>query len=194
MDMAQCPHASCAMTHRVVIKLGKRCMATINASIPVLTWAAQREHLVEGELIERFPKWEGWIRGNSHPTLKQLEQFARLTHTPIGYFFLPEPPELTLPVPDFRTVGSTAVREPSTATCWTPSISVSSGKTGIRTTLALTGWTGCRLWVASACKTAPTTLLARCGKCLECPPRSDATCRRGRTPCANWSGRPKAWT
>jgi len=88
-------------------------MATINASILVLAWAAQRAHLVESELIQRFPKWERWIQGDSHPTLKQLEQFARLTHTPIGYFFLPEPPELTLPVPDFRTVGSTVVREPS---------------------------------------------------------------------------------
>lgn len=88
-------------------------MATVIASIPVLAWAAQRAHMVESELIGRFPKWERWIRGDSHPTLKQLEQFARLTHTPIGYFFLPEPPELTLPVPDFRTVGSAAVGEPS---------------------------------------------------------------------------------
>ena len=37
------------------------------------------------------------------PTLKQLEEYARVTLTPFGYFFLNEPPELRLPVPQFRT-------------------------------------------------------------------------------------------
>lgn len=88
-------------------------MPTVDASIPVLVWASQRANLVEYELNKRFPKWERWIRGESQPTLRQLEKFAQLTHTPIGYFFLPTPPELTLPVPDLRTVGNATVREPS---------------------------------------------------------------------------------
>jgi Zn-dependent peptidase ImmA (M78 family) len=54
-----------------------------------------------------------WLSGEAQPTLKQLENFARLTHTAFGYFFLPEPPTLTLPVPDFRTLRDEVLREPS---------------------------------------------------------------------------------
>jgi hypothetical protein len=53
-----------------------------------------------------------WISGEVQPTLRQLEEFARLTHTPIGYFFLSEPPELALPVPDFRTLRDETMMEP----------------------------------------------------------------------------------
>jgi len=45
--------------------------------------------------------------------MKQLEDFARLTHTPFGYFFLSQPPVLTLPVPDFRTLRDEVLAEPS---------------------------------------------------------------------------------
>lgn len=55
------------------------------------------------------------MTGEAQPTLKQLEDFARLTHTAIGYFFLPEPPALALPVPDFRTLRDEELREPSSA-------------------------------------------------------------------------------
>ncbi|TAL90286.1 MAG: ImmA/IrrE family metallo-endopeptidase [Rhodanobacter sp.] len=85
----------------------------IAASIPVLRWAAQRERLHDEDLTQRFPKWPLWLSGDAQPTLRQLENFARLTHTAIGYFFLPEPPELALPVPDFRTVRDQFLAEPS---------------------------------------------------------------------------------
>lgn len=88
-------------------------MTTVAASVPVLRWAAQRAHLDAGDLAARFHKWPLWLSGDAQPTLKQLEDFARLTHTAIGYFFLPQPPELELPVPDFRTVRNEALAEPS---------------------------------------------------------------------------------
>lgn len=90
-------------------------MTTVAASIPVLRWAAQRARLYDEELSARFPKWPLWLSGEAQPTLKQLEDFAKLTHTAIGYFFLPEPPQLALPVPDFRTLRDQALAEPSSA-------------------------------------------------------------------------------
>lgn len=90
-------------------------MNTVPASIPVLRWAADRACLSDAILEKHFRKWPLWLTGEAQPTLKQLENFARLTHTPIGYFFLPEPPELELPVPDFRTLRDEAMFEPSSA-------------------------------------------------------------------------------
>lgn len=90
-------------------------MNTVPASIPVLRWAADRAWLTDTTLAKRFRKWLLWLSGEAQPTLRQLEDFARLTHTPIGYFFLPEPPELALPVPDFRTLRDETMAEPSSA-------------------------------------------------------------------------------
>lgn len=88
-------------------------MTTVTASVSVLRWAAQRSRLDDGDLAARFNKWPLWLTGEAQPTLKQLEDFARLTHTAIGYFFLPQPPALALPVPDFRTLRDQALSEPS---------------------------------------------------------------------------------
>ena len=79
----------------------------------MLRWACERAgHEVE-EVAERLPQLRTWVRGESRPTLKQLEKLAGLTRTPLGYLLLPEPPEESLPVPDFRTVSETAVARPS---------------------------------------------------------------------------------
>ncbi len=88
-------------------------MTTVAASIPVLRWAAKRARLLDDDLAARFHKWPLWLSGEAHPTLKQLEDFARLTHTAFGYFFLTTPPALALPVPDFRTLRDEALAEPS---------------------------------------------------------------------------------
>jgi Zn-dependent peptidase ImmA (M78 family) len=69
--------------------------------------------LPEADILRRFPKLDQWERGAAQPTLKQLEAFAKATHTPIGYFFLPAPPVESTPLPDFRTAGSLRVSSPS---------------------------------------------------------------------------------
>ncbi|MHB8422055.1 MAG: ImmA/IrrE family metallo-endopeptidase [Leptospirales bacterium] len=85
----------------------------VSASIAVLRWAAERTRLSEVALAGRFPKWPQWREGGAQPTLKELEAFARFTHTPFGYFFLLEPPQIALPVPDFRTQRDAPLAEPS---------------------------------------------------------------------------------
>jgi len=64
-------------------------------------------------LAARFPKLPEWEAGVLQPTLRQLEHYARATHAPVGYFFLPAPPEEPLPIPDFRTIGDRAIARPS---------------------------------------------------------------------------------
>jgi Zn-dependent peptidase ImmA (M78 family)/transcriptional regulator with XRE-family HTH domain len=75
----------------------------------LLAWARQRSRIAPEELASRFPDLHAWENGEKQPTLKQLEKFATGTHTPVGYLFLPEPPEEHLPVPDFRTMGGVEV-------------------------------------------------------------------------------------
>lgn len=80
---------------------------------PMLTWARERSRLDLAYFDKRFPQLEQWERGDAQPTFKQLECFAKATHTPVGYLFLAEPPKETVPIPDFRTVADTHVRQPS---------------------------------------------------------------------------------
>lgn len=76
-------------------------------------WARDRARLDDHALMARFPRLEAWETGEVQPTLRQLEDYARATHAPVGYFFLPEPPVEPLPIPDFRTVANRAIAQPS---------------------------------------------------------------------------------
>jgi Zn-dependent peptidase ImmA (M78 family) len=79
----------------------------------LLKWACQRAGVAPDALADRFPKLSAWLARELQPTLKQLEDFAKATHTPVGYFFLPEPPVEEVPIPDFRTIRGAAIRRPS---------------------------------------------------------------------------------
>lgn len=79
----------------------------------LIRWASERSGLPLEALAERFPRLPAWLEGEAAPTLKQLEHFARVTHAPVGFFFLPEPPVERVPIPDFRTVASAPLRRPS---------------------------------------------------------------------------------
>jgi Zn-dependent peptidase ImmA (M78 family) len=79
----------------------------------LLRWARERSRVPEEALAKRFPKLADWESEALHPTMKQLETFAKATHTPVGFLFLDKPPVETVPIPDLRTVRSKGVRRPS---------------------------------------------------------------------------------
>lgn len=76
-------------------------------------WARERAGLDSFALAARFKRLEAWEAGEVQPTVRQLEDYARATHAPVGYFFLLEPPVEVLPIPDFRTVANRAIARPS---------------------------------------------------------------------------------
>jgi Zn-dependent peptidase ImmA (M78 family)/transcriptional regulator with XRE-family HTH domain len=84
-------------------------MSTVAIQPSLLRWARERAGLGMATLEAKFPRYPSWEAGEAAPTLKQLETLAHKTMTPLGYFFLPEPPEERLPLPDFRTVRDQGV-------------------------------------------------------------------------------------
>lgn len=80
-------------------------MLRVEVKAKLLRWARERSGVSADFLTPRFPKLEAWERGEAHPTLKQLEAFAKATYTPVGFFFLAEPLDEPVPIPDFRTTG-----------------------------------------------------------------------------------------
>ncbi|MDT0633278.1 DNA-binding protein, partial [Rubrivirga sp. F394] len=90
-------------------------MATFRPDIStsVLRWARMRAGLDLDDFqgaLKNYPRWE---EGDLNPTFRQLEAVSSKTRTPLGYFFLPEPPEDSIPIPDYRTMDERSVRRPS---------------------------------------------------------------------------------
>lgn len=88
---------------------------TVNVKPEMLRWAIARCGLAEEQVRAdiRFRKLGEWLDGTRQPTLRQLEQFATKTMTPLGYLFLQTPPDEPLPIPDFRTRGDVPIAQPS---------------------------------------------------------------------------------
>ena len=88
-------------------------MLRVEVKPEMLRWAVERSRVDAIELAARFPQLETWARQDRRPTLRQLERFARATHTPVGFLFLTEPPAESVPIPDFRTIADREVGRPS---------------------------------------------------------------------------------
>lgn len=84
-------------------------MSRVAVNPELMQWARERARLDLADLAGRFPKLAEWERGTRMPTFKQLEAFARATHVPFGYLFLPEKPDIPMPIPDFRTLRNRPV-------------------------------------------------------------------------------------
>lgn len=79
----------------------------------MLRWARERAGREIEDLVGRFERLAQWERGDAQPTFKQLEDFAKATHVPFGYLFLPEPPVERIPIPDLRTLRNARLKHPS---------------------------------------------------------------------------------
>ena len=87
-------------------------MTRVAVSNAVLNWAMERSGKPD-HVKEKFPKLSEWIQGHTQPTLRQLEEFAKATSTPLGYLFLAEPPDETISIPHFRTIDDESLDRPS---------------------------------------------------------------------------------
>jgi Zn-dependent peptidase ImmA (M78 family) len=88
-------------------------MMRVEVKPKLLRWARERAGFDLGELTKRIPQLPAWERGEARPTLKQIERFAKATHTPVGLLFLQEPPIERVPIPDLRTPGNERIERPS---------------------------------------------------------------------------------
>lgn len=88
-------------------------MIRVTIKKELLSWARERAGLEQDALVGKFRKLREWEAGELRPTLKQAEDFARAVHVPVGYLFLTEPPEESLPIPDFRTFAGQPMLRPS---------------------------------------------------------------------------------
>lgn len=88
-------------------------MKQIRVKPELIRWARERVGRSVEDFGARFKRLAAWERGEAQPTFKQLEGFARVTHVPFGYFFLPEPPVERIPIPDLRTIPNREISRPS---------------------------------------------------------------------------------
>jgi Zn-dependent peptidase ImmA (M78 family) len=88
-------------------------MPQVSVKPELIRWAIDRSGLPLDELLGKFPHLEAWLSQMRQPTFRQMEHFAKTTMTPFGFMFLDQPPEETIPIPDFRTVGDTSIHRPS---------------------------------------------------------------------------------
>ncbi|GMQ82242.1 MAG: ImmA/IrrE family metallo-endopeptidase [Rhodothermia bacterium] len=90
-------------------------MATFRPNInpEIIQWAREWANIPLDEVSIKVPSYELWERGEKLPTMKQLEALSRRFRTPFGFFFLQEPPDVSLDIPDFRTLSDDQQRRPS---------------------------------------------------------------------------------
>lgn len=80
-------------------------MSRVVVNERILWWALERAGLTPTDIKNRLPGLQQWITGERQPALRQLDKLARITRTPLGFFFLDDPPKETLPVPYFRILA-----------------------------------------------------------------------------------------
>ena len=89
-------------------------MPTINVNIQptIIRWALNQtdEEKLGVKLMENI---KHWIDGTKSPTFKQIEDFSKKSHIPLGYFFLQTPPTEQITLLEYRTIDSIELTNPS---------------------------------------------------------------------------------
>ena len=93
---------------------GRRSQITLQPKL--LRWARERAGLDTAELAgklkvkpERVLDWEC----SGRISIAQADALAKRTYTPLGFLYLSKPPDESLPIVDFRTVGDGPLEQPS---------------------------------------------------------------------------------
>lgn len=81
----------------------------------VLEWAVHRTGSTIEELAENsdLAHIEDWLKGESSPTIRQAEILAKKAALPYPVLLLEQPQPRSLDLPDFRTIDSRSIHEPS---------------------------------------------------------------------------------
>lgn len=79
-------------------------MASVQISIPPdrFVWAIERNGSNVPQFCAKYPNTQKWIDGDTKPTIKQVQDFAKRVNVPFGYMFLKNTPQEKLPVTRFR--------------------------------------------------------------------------------------------
>jgi hypothetical protein len=93
--------------------MAKAARVRVEVKPALLRWARDRAGMQLDDLARRFPRLACWESGEAHPTRRQLERFAKATHSRVDHLLLAKPPVERVPIPDFRAAGNGRIGRPS---------------------------------------------------------------------------------
>lgn len=83
-------------------------MTSVAITGEVFRWARERAGLSDEKLAKsasaKLDKIRAWETGEAYPNFQQAQKLASALSIPLGYLFLSRPPEITIPITDFRTL------------------------------------------------------------------------------------------
>jgi hypothetical protein len=78
-------------------------MTRVKVSPAILKWVRWRAPHV----VNQFPQFEKWLKGEATPTLQEIEVLAKLSYIPLGCFFWEKPSKEIMPIDFHRTSKGT---------------------------------------------------------------------------------------
>ena len=87
--------------------MGKVMAAVAYITPEILKWARERCGFSDRQMAEKLnvktEAVQAWETGEERPAMGNARNFAKKTYIPFGYLYLNSPPDLSLPVADFRS-------------------------------------------------------------------------------------------